>query len=393
MIQGVCIPCCSASRPTDERTNRSTDPLVQHLYVHIPFCHRVCPYCAFYKHTPGNTQMAAFVDAVVAEARHYGERHELKPRTVFLGGGTPTALSETHLERLLAELRAVVGFDQVEEFTLEANPMTVTAKKASMMRAQGVTRVSLGVQAWDEPTLKTLGRDHSPEEAAETFAILRAAGFPSLNIDLMFSVPGQTMAQWTASLERALALRPDHLSAYNLNYEEDTDFFEKLKRGLFQEEPERDAAFFFQALDTLERAGFRHYEISNYAQPGHESVHNAAYWFGKDYLGLGPSAVSTQGLTRWKNMADTQRYIDAVQAGLLPQQEAEQLTPEQHQLERIALELRTARGVPLSRLGEVSGRTFALLQDEGLIRIENDHVQLTRQGKTLADSVAGELVQ
>ncbi len=366
---------------------------MQHLYVHIPFCHRVCPYCAFYKHTPGNTQMAAFVDAVVAEAWRYREKHEIDLRTVFLGGGTPTALSETHLERLLAELRATLGFDRVEEFTVEANPMTVTAKKAAMMRAQGVTRVSLGVQAWDEPTLKTLGRDHSSEAAAETFQVLRAAGFPSLNIDLMFSVPGQSMAQWTASLERALALQPDHISAYNLNYEEDTDFFEKLKRGLFQEDPERDAEFFFQALDTLERAGFHHYEISNYAKPGHESKHNAAYWFGKDYLGLGPSAVSTHGLTRWKNIADTQRYIDAVQAGLLPQGEAEQITPGEHLLERIALELRTARGVPMSRLGEVSEQTFATLQSEGFIRIDNGFVQLTRHGKTLADSVAGELVQ
>ncbi len=365
---------------------------MHHLYVHIPFCHRVCPYCAFYKHTPGNTQMAAFVDAVVAEARRYRDKMEIDLRTVFLGGGTPTALSETHLERLLTELRETLGFEHVTEFTLEANPMTVTAKKAAMMREQGVTRVSLGVQAWDEPTLKTLGRDHSPAEAAETFAILREAGFPSLNIDLMFSVPGQTLEQWAGSLERALELKPDHISAYNLNYEEDTDFFEKLQRGLFQEAPERDADFFFHALDMLERAGFRHYEISNYARPGHESVHNAAYWFGKDYLGLGPSAVSTQGLTRWKNIADTQRYLDAVQAGLLPQQEAEQLTPEQHQLERIALELRTAQGVPLTRLETVAAQTMSTLQSEGFIEMADAHVRLTRQGKTLADSIAGELV-
>jgi len=365
---------------------------LHHLYLHIPFCHRVCPYCAFYKHTPGNTQMAAFVDAVIAEARRYRDKMEIDLRTVFLGGGTPTALSETHLERLLAELRETLGFENVTEFTLEANPMTVATKKAAMMRAQGVTRVSLGVQAWDETTLKTLGRDHSPEEAAETFAILRDAGFPSLNIDLMFSVPGQTMEQWAGSLEQALSLRPNHISAYNLNYEEDTDFFEKLKRGLFSEEPERDANFFFHALDTLERSGFRHYEISNYAQPGHESVHNAAYWFGKDYLGLGPSAVSTQGLTRWKNIPDTTRYIDAVQAGLLPQQEAEQLTDEQHQLERIALELRTAQGVSMTRLSAVPERTMNTLREEGFIEIADDHVRLTRQGKTLADSIAGELV-
>lgn len=364
---------------------------MNHLYIHIPFCHRVCPYCAFYKHTPGNTQMAAFVDAVVAEAKRYRDTMPLDLRTVFLGGGTPTALSETHLERLLGELQEVLDFELVEELTLEANPMTVTSKKAAMMKARGVTRVSLGVQAWDEPTLKILGRDHSPEQAAETFAILRDTGFHSVNIDLMFSVPGQSIAQWRGSVEKALSLNPDHISAYNLNYEEDTDFFEKLQRGLFREDPERDAEFFFYALDHLEQAGFRHYEISNYARPGHESQHNAAYWFGKDYLGLGPSAVSTQGKDRWKNIPDTEKYIAAIQEGIRPLQEAEELTPEQRQLERIALELRTARGVPMSRLTHLPQRTLDNLLTEDFITITNDHVCLTRHGKTLADSVAGEL--
>lgn len=336
--------------------------------------------------------MTAFVDAMVAEARRYKEKLPIDLRTVFLGGGTPTALSETHLQRLLTELGEVFDFELVEEFTIEANPMTVTPGKAAMMRKMGVTRVSLGVQAWDDFTLKTLGRDHSPEQAADTFAILREAGFPSLNIDVMFSVPGQTLEQWHHSLEKALSLQPDHISAYNLNYEEDTDFFEKLQRGLFREDPEQDAEFFFLALDTLEQAGLRHYEISNYARPGHESMHNAAYWFGKDYLGLGPSAVTTLGGSRWKNIPDTQKYIDAVQAGVLPQQEAEQLTPEQLQLERIALELRTARGVSLDRLPHIASHTFETLEAGNFITVSDNHVRLTRHGKTLADSIAGELV-
>jgi oxygen-independent coproporphyrinogen-3 oxidase len=364
--------------------------MIEHLYVHIPFCHRICPYCAFYKHTPGNTQLAAFVQAVLAEAARW--REEVRPRTVFLGGGTPTALSETHLERLLAGLHDTLDLSQVSEFTIEANPMTVTAKKAAMMRRLGVNRVSLGVQAWDAPTLATLGRDHSAEEAKETFAVLKNADFPSLNIDLMFSVPGQPKDAWRETLATTLALMPDHISAYNLNYEEDTDFYEKLKRGLYREDPERDADDFYLAIDTLEAASFRHYEISNYARPGHESMHNAAYWFGKDYLGLGPSAVSTQGLTRWKNMPDTQRYINAVQAGVRPQQEAEQLTPDQHRLERIALELRTAQGVAMERLEGVPARTLAMLQEEGFATIQDDRLILTRQGKAMADPIAGELV-
>lgn len=365
--------------------------MIEHLYVHIPFCHRICPYCAFYKHTPGNTQLAAFVKALLAEAARW--RGQVQPRTVFFGGGTPTALSETHLERLLSGLHETLDLSHVCEFTIEANPMTITAGKAEMMRRLGVTRISLGVQAWDVATLTTLGRDHSAEEAKETFAILKDAGFPSLNIDLMFSVPGQSMGAWSETLATTLALKPNHISAYNLNYEEDTDFYEKLKRGLYREDPERDAESFYHALDTLEASGFRHYEISNYATPGHESVHNAAYWFGKDYLGLGPSAVSTQGLTRWKNMPDTQRYIDAVQAGVLPQQEAEALTPEQHQLERIALELRTAIGVSMERLSGVPVQTLAMLQEEGFAMIDGQQLRLTRKGKAMADSIAGELVE
>lgn len=365
--------------------------MIEHLYVHIPFCHRICPYCAFYKHTPGNTQMAAFVQAVLAEAARW--HGQVQPRTVFFGGGTPTALSETHLERLLSGLHDTLDLSLVSEFTIEANPMTITTSKAAMMRRLGVTRISLGVQAWDALTLTTLGRDHSAEVAKETYAILKDAGFPSLNIDLMFSVPGQPKVAWSETLATTLALKPDHISAYNLNYEEDTDFYEKLKRGLYREDPERDADDFYLAIDTLEAAGFRHYEISNYATPGHESVHNAAYWFGKDYLGLGPSAVSTQGLTRWKNMPDTQRYIDAVQAGVRPQQEAEQLTPEQHRLERIALELRTAQGVELERLSGVPARTLTMLQEEGFAAIIDSHFRLTRKGKAMADSIAGELVE
>ena len=371
---------------------RKTSQVIEHLYIHIPFCHRICPYCAFYKHPHGNTDFAAFVDAVVKEARMQRERVPMALKTVYFGGGTPTALSETHLDRLLTGLHEVLDLGPLEEFGMEANPMTVTASKAAMLKRQGLSRISLGVQAWDPETLATLGRDHSPAQAEETFLTLREAGFTSLNLDLMFSVPGQSTDAWRHSLEKTLALKPDHVSAYNLNYEEDTAFFEKLARGEYRENPERDAEHFFLALDSLEAQGFRHYEISNYAQPGHESAHNASYWFGKDYLGLGPSAFSTQGLTRWRNMPDTARYIAAIQEGILPKHDAEQLTPAQHHIERVALELRTAKGVSLDRLSNVPERTLNILTSEGLVTLENRQVKLTRQGKLLADSVAGELL-
>ena len=366
--------------------------MIEHLYVHIPFCHRICPYCAFYKHQHGNTDLVAFVDAVIEEARMQRQRMPLALKTVYFGGGTPTALSATHLERLLAGLREVLDLEGLDEFVMEANPMTVTPGKATMMQRQGISRVSLGVQAWDDATLKTLGRDHSASEAEATFLTLREAGFKSLNIDLMFSVPGQPLEAWKQTIERTLALKPDHVSAYNLNYEEDTAFFEKLARGEYRENPERDAEYFFHALDTLEGAGFEHYEISNYATPGHQSQHNAAYWLGKDYLGLGPGAFSTQGLTRWRNMPDTGGYMLAIKEAILPQQEAELLTPAEHHIERVALELRTARGVSMDRLGDVPERTLRTLCEESLVTIDDGFVKLTRSGKTLADSVAGELI-
>jgi oxygen-independent coproporphyrinogen III oxidase len=363
--------------------------MIEHLYVHIPFCHRVCPYCAFYKHTPGGTDMAAFVNAVLTEARLRAAKHEVRPRTIFLGGGTPTALSTVHLRTLLHGLQEVFGHPALEELSVEANPRNVGAVKAAMLVEVGVTRVSLGVQAWDSATLSTLGRDHAAAEAEQTFRELRAAGLRSLNIDLMFSVPGQDLDAWRGTLERTLSLEPDHVSAYNLNYEEDTAFFDKLTRGEYCEDPDRDADYFFTALDTLEAAGLQHYEISNYARPGHRSVHNAAYWFGKDYLGLGPGAVSTCQGERWKNICDTQRYIDAVGAGLPPMQEAEVLSTEDNRIERIALELRTAQGVALEHVDQ---ERLSVLQETGLIRIDADRVQLTRAGKILADSIASELV-
>lgn len=365
---------------------------ISHVYVHVPFCHRICPYCAFYKHTSGSTSMPGFVDAVLKEARLYNERYDVRPKTIYLGGGTPTALGSDHLERLLTGLREVFGASELEEFGSEANPRNISITKAAMMKRCGINRISLGVQAWDEPTLHTLGRDHSPAEATETFQTLREAGIASLNIDLMFSIPGQTLESWSQSLEKTLSLQPDHISAYNLNYEEDTDFFDKLMRGLYNEEPERDADMFFHAVDRLEQAGYGQYEVSNYARPGHQSAHNAAYWAGADYLGLGPSAVSTVGRTRWKNVPDTERYLATLEAGILPQQDAENLTDAQHQIERVGLELRTARGVSRILLPHLDDGELAPFIEAGLLEADASVLRLTTKGRALADSIAAELL-
>lgn len=332
--------------------------------------------------------MPAFVNAVLKEARYHRDRIPSRPKTIYLGGGTPTALSESHLERLLAGLLDVFQPSQLAEFCIEANPRTITASKAAMMRSIGVSRVSLGVQAWDEATLKTLGRDHNPLEAEKTFHELRSAGFPSLNVDLMFSIPGQSIEQWIAGLGKTIALRPDHVSVYNLNYEEDTEFFERLVHGRYRENPERDAEFFFTALDMLNAAGFLHYEISNYAQPGHHSAHNESYWFGEDYLGLGPSAFSTHASKRWQNVCDTGRYIQLALSDQPAAINTEEITPEKRRIERFGLELRTSRGLPIDQVATASQPMLTTLAREGLLEIKGSFVRLTRAGKPLVDSVA-----
>jgi oxygen-independent coproporphyrinogen-3 oxidase len=357
---------------------------LKHLYVHIPFCHRICPYCSFHKHTPGGTDMVAFVDALLKEA----EKQPLKPRTIFFGGGTPTMLSEVHLERLLRGLRDRLDMSDLDEYTMEANPRTITASKATLMREQGVTRVSLGIQAWDEATLKTLGRDHSPAEAQETWQVLKAVDFPSLNLDLMFSIPGQSLETWRETVQHSLSLKPDHISAYNLNYEEDTDFFRRLKAGEFRADEGRDADFFNLGIDLLEAGGFEHYEISNYARPGHRSVHNESYWLGEDYLGIGPGAFSTVGGKRWHNVKDTPRYMALAHAGDDTAVEVEELTPENRRTERFGLELRTARGLPLDLVAPDSRRMLDTLRDQGLLSFDDQFVRLTRSGKPLVDPIA-----
>lgn len=357
---------------------------MKHLYVHIPFCHRICPYCSFHKHTPGGTDMVAFVDALLKEA----EKQPLKPRTIFFGGGTPTMLSEVHLERLLRGLRDRLDMSDLDEYTMEANPRTITASKAALMRDQGVTRVSLGIQAWDEATLKTLGRDHSPVEAEETWQVLKAVDFPSLNLDLMFSIPGQSLETWRETVQHSLSLKPDHISAYNLNYEEDTDFFRRLKAGEFRADEGRDADFFNLGIDLLEAGGFEHYEISNYARPGHRSVHNESYWLGEDYLGIGPGAFSTVGGKRWHNVKDTPRYMALALAGDDTAVEVEELTPENRRTERFGLELRTARGLQFDLIAPDSRRMLDTLRDQGLLDFDDQFVRLTRTGKPLVDPIA-----
>jgi oxygen-independent coproporphyrinogen-3 oxidase len=359
------------------------------LYLHIPFCHRVCPYCSFYKHTPGTTPIGSFVEALAAEAK---SRITENPRTIYLGGGTPSMLSPGHLTKLFTALHGVIDFSKLDEVTLEANPATFDAAKARLFRELGVTRVSLGIQSFTPHVLEILGREHSVAQASESIGILREAGIHSVNIDLMFSIPGQSKADWEKTLEHAISLEPDHISAYNLTYEEDTAFFESLRRGEMRENEDHDAEFFHLADELLIAAGFDHYETSNYAKPGHHSTHNQGYWRGEDYLGLGPSAVSTLDGIRWKNVPDTARYVAQVQAIGHALTESETLDAEALRLERIALGLRTRDGIALSLLSPDARHRAAHLSSEGLARIEGDRLILIHHGRALVDPIAAELV-
>ena len=368
--------------------SRESIDQVRHIYVHIPFCARICPYCAFYKDLLDRSQTSRFCEALLRElAGRDRPMRRLVPSTIYFGGGTPTALNIAQLELLLRGFRERLELSQRVEWTIEANPGSVSARKAALLKKSGVNRISLGVQSWDDELLKLLGREHNAEQAKESFRILRDAGFTNINVDLMFGLPGQTDDQWRTTLGKTIALEPEHVSTYCLTYEEDTEFFLRHARGEFRQDMDADAEFFEMTMAILEDAGYRHYEISNYARPGFESLHNGAYWLGADYLGIGPSAVSTIGMQRWQNVCDYRAYIERVFSGKPPRQSTENLTPEMKRMERIALGLRTHDGIRSSDLKNFGHKIDELIALQ-LLRESNGNFVLTRRGKALADSVA-----
>jgi len=366
----------------------ATAEAIHHIYVHIPFCARICPYCAFYKDLLNRSQTSRFCEALLREL--VGRDHQVRrllPSTIYFGGGTPTALNVAQVDLLLRGFRETLDLSQLVEWTIEANPGSVSARKAAVLRKFGVNRISLGVQSWDEGLLELLGREHKAQQAKESFRILRDAGFTNINVDLMFGLPGQTVDQWRATLEKTIALQPEHISTYCLTYEEDTEFFARQARGEFRQDEDMDAEFFEMTMAILENTGYEHYEVSNYARPGFESVHNRAYWLGKDYLGIGPSAVSTIGMQRWQNVCNYRTYIDRVFTGESTRGSSESLTHKMKRTERIALGLRTRYGVTSSELNDFAQEVHELAALQ-LLRETNGNFVLTRRGRALADSVA-----
>ena len=343
---------------------------VRHLYLHLPFCPSICPYCSFHVERVDRKKMDRFAARLEADLRDAGPMDALE--TVYFGGGTPTAFSTTQLEAILDVVDRFVPRPRDCETTMEANPSTLPAEKCRMLRARGINRISLGAQSFDDEVLKTLGRHHSSAAIRVAWEYLRAAGFNNLNLDLIFGVPGQTLETWESTLRAALELKPDHLSCYNLTYEEDTPYMDRLRQGICHEDDDCNKTMFTRAEDLLSDAGWHHYEISNYARSGFECRHNVAYWTGRDYLGVGPSAVSTVRGKRWK-MADGRRV------------EMESLSAELRAREQALLELRTSRGTAADFF---RFEQWKPLVEHGFAVFENDRLVLTREGRLRADEIA-----
>lgn len=362
--------------------------MVEHLYVHIPFCPKICPYCSFYKEASDRNKTIAFLDALLEEAARF-DAADVRLKTVFFGGGTPTALSPRQLEHLLDGLHDRFDFASVTECTMEMNPATVSLEKARLLREHGVNRVSMGIQSWNPRLLEILGRVHSVFQAERSYALLREAGFENVNFDHIFGIPTQTLPEWVDTLTRSAALGPEHLSAYCLTYEEDTEFFERHQRGELASDEEREAQMFEQAIVFLEELGYAQYEISNYARPGSECLHNLAYWQGRDYLGLGPSAFSTVGSRRWQNVPDTAAYIRAIERGASPCSLEENLDSGTRLGEQLAFSLRTREGVPRDAFAEEVSARYEQLE---WIQPRGDRWILTAKGRLFADTLAEELI-
>jgi len=363
---------------------------VEHLYIHVPFCATKCRYCAFYSAPNHTEKMDAFVDAVLTELQPWAAR--LAPKTIFFGGGTPSLLPPPVFRQLCACLRRHFAFHGLSEWTVECNPATVSAEKMAVFQEAGVNRISLGVQALDDTLLQTLGRIHTAATAVATYRALRTAGFDNLNLDLMFGLPGQTLAQWRETLSRAIELQPEHFSTYCLSFEEDTEFWKLFQAGHLRHNADQELAMYELTIDTLAAAGYRQYEISNFAKPGRECRHNIAGWEGRDYLGLGPSACSTVAGRRWQNVADIDRYI----AGVRSQQSAisfeETITPALRAAECAAFGMRMTAGVSADLVRGRWDKEIAGLLAADLVHWRDDRLQPTRRGILFADEIAAEFV-
>ena len=370
------------------------------IYIHIPFCKQRCNYCAFYSTTLYNIR-ERYVDALCKEIAMRKEYAANAPiETIYFGGGTPSTLTLEQLQKICNTIYDVHSVSPTAEVTIECNPDDLTPEFLTQLRRLPFNRISMGVQSFNDTQLKRLGRRHNADKARQAVKNAREAGYDNISIDLIFALPGSTLSDWEHDLESAIALRPDHLSAYNLTYEEGTPLHRALERGDFTELSEEENVEQFQMLITkLKEAGYRHYEISNFALPGRESRHNSSYWNDTPYIGIGAAAHSYNGTSRQWNIADIKEYMEGVESDA-PNFEIEELTEEERYNDTILTRLRTAKGLPLAWMKERFCEklyNYLLRSAEkeialGNLKKENGSLSLTEKGIFISDAVIRELI-
>ena len=372
------------------------------IYIHFPFCLKKCLYCDFDSSASSKLKPRDYLALLLREMelRQASLAEPVSAATLYLGGGTPSLMEPELVGSLIEAVARRFALRPDAEVTLEANPGTITPEKLAGYLAAGVNRLSLGIQSFEDRLLARLGRVHTAKEALLAFEAARRAGFDNLNIDLMHSLPGQSLTQWRTALRRAIALSPEHVSAYALSVEQGTPFAGQLAAGELALPGEELAAQMFEATgELLGEAGYGHYEISNFARPGRASRHNSAYWSRRSYLGFGAGAHSLwnrDGLgRRWKNAADLECYRQSVAGGAIPEQDAEELTLEEAVSESFFLGLRMLEGLDLARLEELYGRAaltrplaeVARLEASGALLREGSRIRLAPGMVILANSV------
>ncbi|KZE40071.1 coproporphyrinogen III oxidase [Bhargavaea cecembensis] len=374
------------------------------LYIHIPFCHQICFYCDFNKVFFKNQPVDEYIDCLGEELRMMsgeGIFGSSGPLTIFLGGGTPTALEDRQLEKLFAHIDSAVPKDRLIEFSTEANPDELTPDKLAILWENGVRRLSIGVQSFDAGLLERLGRTHSPNDAERVVRQAREAGFENLSIDLMYGLPEQTMAQWEDTLDRALSLGLPHYSAYSLIVEPKTIFYNLMNKDLLPLPGEDlEADMFLKLMERMSASDLKQYEISNFAKEGYESVHNKLYWQNRSYAGAGAGAHGYAGGIRYSNHGPLKKYMNAVGEGRRPIFEQHQVTASEEMEEEMFLGLRMTEGVRFDafrerfgkELKEVYGSQIRELSDQGLLAADGESVRLTRKGIFLGNEVFQEFL-
>ncbi len=361
------------------------------LYLHIPFCRQACSYCDFYFVTKTD-KMSAFVDALCTEIR--STAWEKPIQTIYFGGGTPSRLPISELARVFEALHAVYDLSAVEEITLEANPDDVSAAYLADLKSLGVTRLSMGVQSFSEERLRFMNRAHNAHEAKRCLQLLNEAGFSTWTADLIYGNPGQSIDELKTDIDTLLSFDPPHVSAYALTIEPRTRLGKQLELGKLTETDDAMVAAHMEVVaQTLSRARLARYEVSNFAKPGHEALHNSRYWSHEPYLGLGPAAHSFDGARRWSNVRDLARYVAS--GGFLLRDDLETLTSTQMAEERLMMGLRTREGLTRTELRERYGYDLGDVRGlvaQGWMEDDSERIRLTSSGYALADAITLKII-